>query len=344
MKAAILVEQKKPLLIADIEIPKLRYGQVLVKVYYSGICGSQLGEIDGVKGKDKFLPHLLGHEGSGAVVDVGSGVKFVKPGDNVVLHWMKGQGIEAETPVYEWHGKRLNAGWVTTFNEYAVVSENRAIPIPKDFDMQLAALLGCAIPTGFGVINNNAKVRIGESIVVFGVGGIGLSVIQAAVMVSAHPIIAVDIFENKLKLSQKLGATHAISYEEKSLKEKILEIVGQDGADVVVDTTGNIKVIELGYDVTHPQGRTVLVGVPKTGENIHIHSLPLHFGKVLTGSHGGESNPSIDIPRYVRLYQNEKLNLRNLITDTCKLADINAAIDKIRRGKVPGRCIIEMEP
>jgi S-(hydroxymethyl)glutathione dehydrogenase/alcohol dehydrogenase len=255
---------------------------------------------------------------------------------------MKGQGIDAETPVYKWRGQRLNAGYVTTFNEYAVVSENRTTPVPKDFDLKTAALFGCAVTTGFGVINNNAKVRIGESVVVFGVGGIGLSVVQGAAMVSAYPIIAVDIFHNKLELAKKLGATHVVNSQDKGLKEQILKIVGQSGADVAIDNTGNTKVIELAYELTHPQGRTVLVGVPKNGENINIYSLPLHFGKNLTGSHGGQSDPSIDIPRYVRLCHEGKMNLGDLITDTCKLADINIAIESIRKGEVSGRCVIEM--
>src|SRR5437762_407344 len=139
MKAAILVAQREPLLVDDVALPAiLDYGQVLVRIAYSSICGSQLGEIDGVKGPDRYLPHLLGHEGAGEVLEAGPGIKRVRAGDHVVLHWMKGAGIEAETPCYAWQGRRLNAGWVTTFNEYAVVSENRVTPIPESFDLALA--------------------------------------------------------------------------------------------------------------------------------------------------------------------------------------------------------------
>ena len=123
MKAAILVEQNKPLVIDDIELPSnLNFGQVLVKIHYSGICGSQLGEIDGVKGRDRYLPHLLGHEGSGTVLKIGPGVKQIKPQNKVILHWRKNLGIESELPLYKWKNQKLNAGWVTTFNEYAIVS------------------------------------------------------------------------------------------------------------------------------------------------------------------------------------------------------------------------------
>ena len=139
MRAAILYEQKKDLVIDDVTLPRtLDYGQVLVKVFYSGICGSQIGEIDGVKGEDKYLPHLLGHEGSGKVIGVGAGVTSLKPGNLVVLHWIKGMGIDSAPPLYRWREKPLNAGWVTTFNEYAIVSENRATVMPSDFDLKLA--------------------------------------------------------------------------------------------------------------------------------------------------------------------------------------------------------------
>ncbi len=146
MKAAILVEQNKPLVIDQIELPQtLEAGQVLVKIHCSGICGSQLGEIDGAKGEDKYLPHLLGHEASGVVQSVGAGVRFVNPGDHVVLHWRKSQGIESIPPRYTWNGKPLNAGLITTFNEYAIVSENRVTRIAASSDMEIASLYGCCI-------------------------------------------------------------------------------------------------------------------------------------------------------------------------------------------------------
>lgn len=343
MLTAILAELKRPLIINKVTLPqKLEWGQVLVKVCYSSICGSQIGEIDGVKGEDRFLPHLLGHEGSGKVIDTGPGVKHVKVGDHVVMHWMKGQGIDAAPPKYTWQGKKLNAGFVTTFNEYAVVSENRLTPIPKDFDLEIAPLLGCAVTTGLGTITNNAQLKIGESIVIFGAGGIGLNVIQGAAMVSAYPIIAVDIYDNKLEMVEMFGATHFINSTRTDPKTEIQRILGQQGADVVVDNTGDTNVIALAYELTQPQGRTVLVGVPKIGSNVSIHTLPLHLGKVLTGSHGGESNPSVDIPKYIRLYQAGKLKLDDLISNRFSLDEINRAIQMMRRGEIAGRCLIEI--
>lgn len=342
MKAAILTELKKPLTVAEIELPQvLQVGQVLVKINFSGICGSQLGEIDGAKGEDKYLPHLLGHEGSGTVVATGPGVKHVKTGDSVVLHWRKGLGIEGDPPKYMWKGKQVNAGWITTFNEYAIVAENRVTNIPADSDMETASLFGCAVTTGFGVVENNAKVRIGESVVVFGAGGIGLNVIQAASLVSAYPIIAVDIFDGRLELAKQMGATHIINSKETDAKAAITEITGAGGVDVFIDNTGQPAIIEMGYHLTKPQGRITLVGVPKKDNNISIFSLPLHFGKRLSGSHGGEAIPQSDIPRYNALYRAGKLSLKNLITATYDLEQINEAISDIRSGKLSGRCIIK---
>jgi S-(hydroxymethyl)glutathione dehydrogenase/alcohol dehydrogenase len=343
MKAAILTELKAPLIIAELELPnELTIGQVLVKIHYSGICGSQLGEIDGAKGPDNYLPHLLGHEGSGEVIAIGPGVKHVKPGNTVVLHWRKGLGIEADPPVYNWDGKKVNAGWVTTFNEYAIVSENRITAIPNDSDLEVASLFGCAVTTGFGVIENNTKLRIGESVVVFGAGGIGLNVIQASSLVSAYPIIAVDIFDNRLELAKQMGATHTINSALIDARTVILEIVGNSGVDAFIDNTGQPAIIELGYQITKPQGRVTLVGVPKKGNNITIYSLPLHFGKGLSGSHGGESIPQVDIPRYNNLYNAGKLSLRNLLTKTYSLEKINEAISDMRTGAISGRCLIKM--
>lgn len=343
MKAAILVENHKPLVVAEIEVPaELSCGQVLVKVHYSGICGAQINEIEGAKGPDKFLPHLLGHEGSGTVLEVGPGVKTVKKGDTVVMHWRRSDGIQSETPSYRWDSRKVNAGWVTTFNEYAVVSENRLTPIPRDFDLKLATLFGCAVTTAMGVINNDAYVKIGQSVVVFGVGGVGVNIVQAADMVSAHPIIGIDLYDQKLEMAKRFGATHCFNSNCTSdLSAEIRKIVGQDGADVVIDTTGSARVIELAYELTHPDGKTILVGVPPKGDNVYIYTLPLHFKKVLTGSHGGSAAPHIDIPRYVRLYNAGKMKLDGLITHEFSLDEINEAIQVVRSGEA-GRVLLVM--
>jgi S-(hydroxymethyl)glutathione dehydrogenase/alcohol dehydrogenase len=338
--AAILVQQKAPLALEEIEIPRPKLGQVLVQLLTSGICGSQIGEIDGVKGPDRFLPHLLGHEGTGMVLECGEGVRTVQSGDKVVLHWRKGAGLESLTPVYSSRIGRINAGWVTTFNEYAVVSENRVTAIPADFDPGAAALFGCAVTTAFGVINNNAHLKIGQSVAIFGAGGIGLSLVQGAAMAAAHPIIAVDLHDNRLALAERLGATHTINAADRDPEPEIRAVVGRNGVDVAIDNTGSVKVIEMAYRLTGDRGRTVLVGVPPKGSAAGIETLPLHFEKTLTGSHGGECRPEVDIPNYVRLCQAGKLDLRACLGKDYRLEDINQAIHDMRTGALAGRAIV----
>lgn len=343
IKAAILVKNHAPLELAEIESPeRLRYGQVLVKVQYSGICGAQINEIEAAKGPDKFLPHLLGHEGCAIVLEVGDGVRTVKKGDKVVMHWRPSNGIQSETPTYMWQGKKVNAGWVTTFNDHAIVSENRLTPIPGDFDSKLAPLFGCAITTAVGVINNNAHVKVGQSVVVFGVGGVGLCIAQAAQMVSAYPIVAIDVVDSKLEMAKQFGATHCInSGKVADLDKAIREIVGGSGADVVVETTGKARVIEAAYNLAQGKGKTILVGVPRKGDNISIYSLPLHFKKILTGSEGGDAEPHNDIPRYLRLVQAGKFRLQGLITHEFALDKINDAIQLVKQGEA-GRVVVKM--
>ncbi len=341
MKSAILVKSRKPLIIDNVELPKhLRFGQVQVKIVYSGICGSQINEIDAKKGDDKYLPHLLGHEGSGVVEKIGEGVTRVKKGDHVVLHWRKSSGIEAEAAKYTWNGKKVNAGKVTTFSEKSIVSENRLTVIPKNFDLRIAPLFGCAITTGFGVVNNDAQIKIGQSVIIFGVGGVGLNIAQASKMVSANPIVGIDINQKKINLAKKFGITHGFLSNSKNLKNKILDIVGKKGADVSIDTTGIPSVIEKAYNLTNENGKTILVGVPDN--KISIYSLPLHFKKILKGSHGGSAVPDIEIPRYIRLIKEKKMSVKNLITHQFNLSEINKAITLFRNGN-SGRIIIKME-
>lgn len=341
-EAAILVAQNEPLLVEKIQYKdKLSVGQVLVELYVSGICGTQIGEISGAKGPDKFIPHLMGHEGCGRVKKIGPGVKKVKVGDKVVLHWKKGLGINSEVPKYYWKGREINAGWVTTFNKFSVVSENRITTIPEEIQNDKVALFGCAITTGFGVVENNAKLKPGESIAVLGAGGIGLNIIQAANMVSAYPIIAVDLYDERLELAKKLGATHLINNRDNDFFNQINQIT-KSSLDVFVDNTGLPEIIEKGYELINREGRLILVGVPKVGHNINIFSLPLHFGKTISGSFGGECNPSEDIPRYIKLLMKNKLCLDQIITERYQLKDINLAIERIKNGKTVGRVVIDL--
>jgi S-(hydroxymethyl)glutathione dehydrogenase/alcohol dehydrogenase len=343
-RAAILTELKQPLVLEEIEPAPLRFGQVLVRILCSGICGAQINEIEGAKGPDKFLPHLLGHEATAIVEEIGEGVTSVKVGDRVVCHWRKGAGLQA--PVGSYSSKsfpKINTGWVTTFSEYSVVSENRVTRVPADFDPEIGALFGCAVTTALGVINNNAKLGIGESIAVFGTGGVGLNIIQFAARVASHPIIGIDLHDHKLELAKSLGATHVFNSAKSNVREEILKLVGPQGVDVAIENTGVTEVIETAYELTGPQGRVILVGVPpKAARKPSIYTLPLHFNKVLTGSEGGSCRPEIDIPKLVRLVTAGKLNFDGLITARYKLDQINDAIADLKAGRIAGRCMVHM--
>lgn len=334
IKAAILVEQKQPLVIDEVEVPKLDFGQVLVDIKVSRICGSQIGEIDGVKGPDRWLPHLLGHEAGGVVLEVGPCVKHVKPGDRIVAHWRPGLGINAPCPQYQWANKTVNAGNITTFSEKAIISENRLTVVPEDLDFELCALLADTLTTGIGVITRDAKVRVGQSVLVVGGGaGIGLGAVLGASLAGAHPIIVADLQQHKLDVASEYGATHCINCREVDLTEAVREIVG-DYVDVAIDGTGNPSVIEQLYNLTNPTGKTVLFGVMSHEKTVSIHTLPLHFGRTLTGSEGGQSIPQYDIPRYVKMMQSGCFDPKGFVSHRFQLEEVNQAIAGMRSGEV----------
>lgn len=331
--AAILIEQKQPLVVDEVELPPLGYGHVLVEIKVTRICGSQLGEIDGVKGPDKYLPHLLGHEAGGIVREIGPEVKHVKPGDHVVVHWRPSKGIQACPVTYRWGSKQINAGNITTFQNFTVVSENRLTAIPSDIDFEVAALLADTLTTGFGAVARDARVVIGESIVVIGVGGIGLGTVLGGHLAGAHPVVAVDIYDHKLEKAREFGATHTINTRhEKSLADTVQRILGGP-ADVVFDVTGQPSIIEQAWKFTSPKGRLVLVGVMRHDQQLNLNTLPLHYGKVLTGSEGGASQPHLDIPRYVRMIHSGILNPAGMVSHRCSLSDVNTAITAMRSGE-----------
>jgi S-(hydroxymethyl)glutathione dehydrogenase/alcohol dehydrogenase len=329
--AAILVEQRQPLLIDEIAVPELGYGQVLVDLKASRICGSQLGEIDGVKGPDKYLPHLLGHEGGGVVIDVGPEVTRVKPGDHVVLHWRPAAGIQARPAQYRLGSRTINAGNITTFQNQTIVSENRVTPIPADVDFEIASLLADTLTTGFGAVTRDAEVKIGEAVLVIGVGGIGLGVILAAHLAGAHPIIAVDIHDSKLAAAKIYGATHTFNSRHENVAEAVRRVLGGP-VDVAFDVTGQPSVIEQAWQLTGTKGRVVLVGVMAHDRQFSFNTLPLHFGKILTGSEGGSSRPHEDIPRYLRMIRDKRFDPSGMISHRCRLPEINEAIATMRSG------------
>jgi len=341
IKAAVLYENNKHLVIEELKVPKPEYGQVLVKIQASGICHKQIEEIKGHRGKDPFLPHTLGHEGAGIVKDIGPGVKKVKPGDYVALSWIKGSGIQSNTPTYYKGDKKVNAGWVTTFQEYTVASENRVTKISTDIKSDAACLLGCAVSTGFGSVVNHAKIKKGSSVAVFGIGGIGLNILQGAVYLNAGKIIAVDISQDKEKLSKQFGATHFVNAKKYDPVEKVKELSNGEGVDYSFESIGLTDTMEQAYYAASKKGLVTIVGSPPAGKTIKIDPFDMfHDGKCLTGCLGGKTNPDEDFAKYIDLYKDGKLKIDELITHRIKLDGINDTVDAILDGTV-GRAIIE---
>ncbi len=308
MKAAILEKIGAPLTVADIDIPtEMKRGQVLVRVLCTGICGSQLQEIDGLKGKPEHLPHLLGHEACGIVLAISEGVTTVKEGDKCVLHWRKGDGIEAEPAVYHWKDNFPNnwivrAGPITTFSEYAVVSENRVTAIQQDIPNDLAALFGCALSTAIAIVENEAKPKIGDVISVIGCGGLGLSIIFALTMRKSElwTVYGVDRDESKRKLVEQF---HMARYAHRR----------PSGSNITIDTVENKRV-----------GNGRYISLQKNGTS------------------AGGFEPVTDIPRYCEMFRHGTLDgYEKIITHRIPLDQINDGIQLMRDGKA-GRVMIEI--
>jgi S-(hydroxymethyl)glutathione dehydrogenase / alcohol dehydrogenase len=332
--AAILYETNQPLVIEELETPHLNEGQVLVKVLYSGICHSQLNEIKGKKGKDFYLPHLLGHEGSGIVEEIGLNVTKVQKGDYVVLSWIKGKGINSLSSQYSRDNLIINSGAITTFNQYSVISENCLVKIPTEVPANVAALLGCAIPTGAGIIKNELEINEGDTLAIFGVGGIGSSALLYASLLNCSKIIAIDINETKLSFAKELGATHTINPLKDNPLLKIKEFTNEKGVDYAIECSGVKEVMETAFQSLKDQGKLVIAGNLKQGETISIDPFDLIKGKKIIGTWGGKTNPDEDIPYYANLYLQGKLQIQKLITKTFQLNKINEALAELEEGTV----------
>ncbi len=338
--AAILVQLGAPLEIWDLELPLLLPGQVLVEMAYSGFCHSQLNEMRGLKGEDRFLPHTLGHEGAGRVLEIGSEVTKVRPGDHVVVSWIKGRGRDVPGCQYLSERGRVNSGAVSTFLKQTILSENRVIPIPPEMPLREAALLGCAIPTGAGVVNREMDLKEGDSFVVFGVGGVGLSALLAAKMAKAYPRIAVDIHEDKLQKAKMLGATHLVNGSVQDPVEAIREITGGRGASFVFESAGRREAMERGFASLKVGGLCVLAGNLPKGEKISIDPFDLILGKRLVGTWGGKSQIDEDVLSYTESYLKKGMPLADLITHEISLEEINTLPQLLERGVV-GRALIK---
>jgi len=333
-KAAVLFKQNKPLKILELDCKnKLKRGQVLVKLLFSGICGSQIGEILGVKGKDKFLPHLLGHEGTGIVEKIGKETKKIKVGDKVILHWQKSNGINSITPQYSFKKMKINSGWVTTFNEKCIVSENRLTKLPINISPRRGILFGCSLTTAYGTLKRNGKISTKDNILIIGAGNIGLAMVYLGKLMGCKNIIVVDKNTKKLKIAKLLGAKETFLLKRKKILSK--EIIGSlDGnkPNKIFENTGNVKMIEFAYEILETIGTLSLVGVPHYRKKIRINTLPLHLGKKIVGSFGGGGNPAKDILEINKLIKSKK-TLDLLLGSEFKLKNINQPIQKMIKNK-----------
>jgi len=345
MKAAVLYELDRPLRVRDdVRCPLPLRGQVRVKLAYSGVCHSQLMEARGGRGEDRYLPHLLGHEGSGVVVEVGPEVTKVSPGDRVVLGWMRGCGLDGGGVKYRAGEETLNAGAVTTFNEEAVVSENRCVRLPAGVPMHLAPLFGCALLTGAGIVTNSIRPPGGASVAVFGMGGIGLSALMALMLYRCGKTIAVDVEPDKLALARAFGATHTVDARTEDPVAALRALTGGGGVDFAIEAAGTCGTIEQAFDsVRRNGGLCIFASHPRSGERIALDPYELIAGKRIQGSWGGASDPDRDVERLAQLYLEGRLPLERLVSRRYRLEDINQALDDLEAHRVV-RPLIEIAP
>lgn len=339
-QAAILFEVNKPLQIAELELPRLLSGQVLVEVHQSGICRSQLMEVQGKRGRDKYLPHLLGHEGGGVVVETGKGVRKVKAGDHVVLTWIKSTGLEAPGPVYRLGRRRINAGPITTFCSYTIVSESRCVRVSKSTPHDVAALCGCALPTGAGIVLNELKPSKGSTSAVFGVGGVGLSAVVALRSAGCSMIVAVDREASKLNMASRLGATHTVDAGKRSALDAIQGLTDGKGVDYSVDASGRVEGIEQAFEAVRKfGGLCVFASHPPAGDKIALDPHALISGKQIRGSWGGASRPDADIPKLLLLARQQRIPLSDMITHRYGLEQVNEGLAMLETGRA-GRVML----
>ncbi|MEU5582280.1 Zn-dependent alcohol dehydrogenase [Streptomyces huasconensis] len=356
VRAAILPAVGSPLEIADIELPEPGPGQVRVRLAAAGVCHSDLSLSNGTMRVP--VPAVLGHEGAGTVVSVGEGVTGVAPGDGVVLNWAPSCGschacslgevwlcanaLAGAADVYARRpdGTDLHPGLnVAAFAEETVVSQRCVLPVPDGVPLTDAALLGCAVLTGYGAVHHSAKVRAGESVAVYGVGGVGLATLQAARIAGASRIVAVDVSPEKEELARAAGATDYVIASEKTARD-IRGLTGGQGVDVAVECVGRAVTIRTAWESTRRGGRTTVVGIGGKDQQVTFNALELfHWGRTLSGCVYGNSDPAVDLPVLAEHIRAGRLDLGALVTDRIALDGIPAAFEHMLAGK-GGRALI----
>ncbi len=353
-RAAIFVESGKPMVVDEIELPAPEPSQVLIKQFASGVCHSQLHELDR---PNPAVPIILGHESTGVVVATGSQVDHVKEGDHVMVTWVpRHPGGPAPVPAkMTYRGQPVGFGapaYTGTFTwaEDVIADQSMVVPLDGDVDTAVTSIIGCAVMTGVGAAINAAQVRPGDSVAVIGAGGVGLSVIAGCAAVGAYPIVAVDLTDEKLAFAREFGATHGINAAKGDAVVAIREMMGGlpgSGVDIAFDAIGAKVTMEQILQAARARrpgdrdgGVAVLVGVPH-GEPPVLPMGMLFGGKVYRGAPGGCSIPDRDFPMLVRWFQEGKLPLDRMVTRRYKLDQINEACDDLRHGRIAGRSILE---
>ncbi|WP_409237284.1 Zn-dependent alcohol dehydrogenase [Streptomyces sp. PA5.6] len=356
VRAAILPAVGSPLEIAEIDLPEPGPGQVRVRLAAAGVCHSDLSLSNGTMRVP--VPAVLGHEGAGTVVSVGEGVTHVAPGDGVVLNWapscggchacsigevwLCGNALAGAADVYARRpdGSDLHPGLnVAAFAEETVVAANCVLPVPDGVPLTDAALLGCAVLTGYGAVHHSARVREGESVAVFGVGGVGLATLQAARIAGAGPIVAVDVSPEKEELARSAGATEYVVASETTARE-IRGLTGGQGVDVAVECVGRAVTIRTAWESTRRGGRTTVVGIGGKDQQVTFNALELfHWGRTLSGCVYGNCDPTVDLPVLAEHVRAGRLDLGALVTDRIGLDGIPAAFENMLAGK-GGRALV----
>jgi len=343
MIAAVLRETGKPLeLIDDLVSEPLRAGQVKVKILYSGLCRSQLMEIDGLRGDDNYLPHLLGHEGVGMILEVGKSVTKVKPNDIVILTWIKGQGLSESGTIYKSKIGKINSGPIVTLCTQANISEDRVFKINSNIPLTVAAILGCAVATGAGMaIKFNENIQNGV-ILINGLGGIGINTLLMAKIFNPKMLIVSDIDHKKLLTAEKIGCDFLIDSSESNLLDQIKIITKDAGVDMAFESSGTIGGINETFESLNERGTLVFASHPKYGEYLKIDPFDLIKGKKIFGSWGGGVPFEMILDEVLKYYLQKRLNLDILTTEIFSLSEINYAIELMRSGEVL-RPIISMK-
>ena len=355
MKAAVLRELKQELSIEEVVIGKPKGREVLVRTMASGVCHSDLHIIDGLLPSP--IPTILGHESAGIVEQVGEDVTEFQPGDHVIgcpsafcgkcNYCLVGQSflcagqaslnrVRGDVPrLAGANGKSIRQfGNISSFAEQMLVHANGLVKIRDDMPLDRAALIGCGVTTGLGAAINTAKVAPGETVVVFGCGGVGLSIIQGCRIAGANRIIAVDTMPWKLELARKVGATDTVNGAEVDALEAVQELTS-GGVDYAFEAIGLKQTVEQAYAMVKPAGALVMVGALPVGVNVEFHALDLVISqKRILGSMMGSNRFRIDMPRYVEFYMSGRLKLDEMISERFSIDEINIAIEKLRDGKL----------